>query len=74
SDGDGMIDLFEGTVDSDNDGQPDYLDSDTQPPVPTGIEQIFLPLIQRMNFKIEQSATGLMQAICQGTLCLVAEE
>jgi len=74
SDGDGMIDLFEGTVDSDNDGQPDYLDSDTQPPVPTGIEQIFLPLIQRANFKVEQSATGLIHAICQDTRCLAAAE
>ncbi len=54
-------------------GRFDFVYDPVQTPTATQL-QIFLPLIQRMNFKIEQSATGLMQAICQGTLCLVAEE
>lgn len=47
ADGDGAPDALEGIVDSDNDSQPDYLDPDTGPPHPTGVHQIYLPLITR---------------------------
>jgi hypothetical protein len=47
ADGDGASDALEGGVDSDNDGRPDYLDPDTQPLHPTGVRQLYLPLIWR---------------------------
>jgi len=47
ADGDGAPDTLEGIVDSDNDSRPDYLDPDTRPPHPTGVHQIYLPLITR---------------------------
>ena len=47
ADGDGALDALEGGVDNDNDGRPDYLDPDTQPLHPTGVRQLYLPLIRR---------------------------
>lgn len=47
ADGDGASDALEGSVDSDNDGRPDYLDPDTRPLHPTGVHQIYLPMIRR---------------------------
>ncbi|MCB0189805.1 MAG: hypothetical protein KDE31_36285, partial [Caldilineaceae bacterium] len=73
ADGDGILDLLEGVADSDNDGVPDFLDADTQPPVPTGIKQIFLPVVQRAGFKVTRTVGGALDAICQGGHCLVAK-
>lgn len=47
ADGDGAPDALEGSVDSDNDGRPDYLDPDSSPPDPTGVNQLYLPMIMR---------------------------
>lgn len=47
ADGDSTPDREEGTEDRDNDGQPDYLDPDTQPPSPTGLHELYLPIIMR---------------------------
>ncbi len=47
ADGDGAPDLWEGTADRDRDERPDYLDPDTWPLEPTGIDQLYLPMIMR---------------------------
>lgn len=47
ADGDGASDALEGGVDRDNDGRPDYLDPDTSPLDPTGVNQVYLPMIMR---------------------------
>lgn len=47
ADGDGVPDALEGTADRDNDGRPDYLDPDTSPLDPTGVNQLYLPMIMR---------------------------